>query len=52
MPCLTHDTYSLENINLLCELHEERKDIFGLSEQVKPSRDRPSRGFSIAIVAA
>jgi len=34
------------------ELRDERKDIFGFSEQVKPSRDRPSRSFPIAVVAA
>ena len=34
------------------ELREERKDIFGFSEQVKPSRDRQPRVFPIPVVAA
>ena len=34
------------------ELRDDRKDIFGFSEQVKPSRDRPPRVFPISVVAA
>jgi uncharacterized protein len=33
------------------DLRDDRKDIFGFTEQVKPPRDRPSRGFPIAVVA-
>jgi uncharacterized protein len=34
------------------ELSEDRKDIFGFSEQVKKPKDRAPRAFPIAIVAA
>ena len=34
------------------ELREERKDIFGFSGQGKVHRDRPSKPFPIAVVAA
>ncbi len=34
------------------ELRDDRKDIFGFSEQVKPSRDRPPRVFPISAVVA
>jgi uncharacterized protein len=34
------------------ELREERKDIFGFSEQVRASRDSPTKPFPIAVVAA
>jgi uncharacterized protein len=34
------------------ELREERKDIFGFSEQARAPRDSPSKPFPIAVVAA
>ena len=34
------------------DLPEDRKDIFGFSEQVKKLKDRSPRVFSIAVVAA
>ena len=34
------------------ELREERKDIFGFSEQVRAPRDSPTKPFPIAVVAA
>lgn len=34
------------------ELREERKDIFGFSEQARAPRERPSKPFPIAVVAA
>lgn len=34
------------------ELREERKDIFGFSEQTRAPRDRPTKPFPIAVVAA
>ncbi len=34
------------------ELREERKDIFGFSEQARASRDSPFKQFPIAVVAA
>ena len=34
------------------ELRDDRKDIFGFVEQVKPPRDRRTKVFPIAVVAA
>ncbi len=34
------------------ELREERKDIFGFSEQARAPRDSPAKPFPIAVVAA
>ena len=34
------------------ELREERKDIFGFSEQARAPRDSPTKPFPIAVVAA
>ena len=42
----------LVSVHIEGEMREERKDIFGFSEQARAPRDSPFKQFPIAVVAA